>query len=57
MAVASLAGISTRMGELMRDPGEIDRILGDGANRAAAIADPIVAQTYDIVGFVRSRQI
>ncbi|NQW12798.1 MAG: tryptophan--tRNA ligase, partial [Rhodobacter sp.] len=35
---------------------EIDRLLGDGADRAAAIADPILAQTYEIIGMVRSRQ-
>jgi tryptophanyl-tRNA synthetase len=55
LAVARLEGITTRMSELMNDPGEIDRILGDGANRAAEIAEPILAKTYDIVGFVRSR--
>jgi hypothetical protein len=27
--------------------------LTQGAERAAAIAEPIIAQTYDIVGFVR----
>ena len=39
----------------MADPAEIDRILGDGAERAAAIAEPILARTYDIVGLVQSR--
>jgi len=37
----------------MEDRGEIDRILRDGAERAAAIAEPILTETYDIVGFVR----
>ena len=55
LAVDKLSGITSRMTELMRDPGQIDRILGDGADRAAAIAEPVLAQTYDIVGFVRSR--
>jgi tryptophanyl-tRNA synthetase len=55
LAVAHLAPITTRMSELMADPGEIDRILGDGADRAAALAAPILARTYDIVGLVRSR--
>ena len=57
LAVAKLAGITQAMAELMRDPGEIDRVLGGGANRAAQIAEPILARTYDIVGFVRSRQL
>ena len=39
----------------MDDPAEIDRILAKGADKAAAIAEPILAKTYDIVGFVRSR--
>ena len=55
LAVAKLGHISSRMKELMSDPTEIDRILGDGANRAAAIADPIVKEAYEILGFVSSR--
>jgi len=43
------------MTRLMADPAEIDRILGDGASRAAALAEPILAETYDAVGFLRSR--
>ncbi len=39
----------------MADPAEIDRVLGDGANRAAEIAEPILAEIYDVVGFLRSR--
>ena len=44
------------MKRLMADPGEIDRILGDGAERANAIAEPILAKTFDIVGMIRSRR-
>ena len=39
----------------MADPAEIDRILGDGAERANAIAQPILERTYDVVGLIRSR--
>ena len=53
LAVAQLAPITGRMSELMADPAEIDRILGRGAERAAAIAEPILARTYEIVGLVR----
>ncbi|WP_417588057.1 tryptophan--tRNA ligase [Pararhodobacter oceanensis] len=56
LAVASLAPISVEMGRLMEDPAEIDRILGAGADRAAAIAEPVLAQTLDIVGMIRSRR-
>ncbi len=55
LAVAKLSPISTEMARLMDDPAEIDRILGEGAEKAAAIAEPILQKTYDIVGFVRSR--
>jgi len=55
LAVAKLAPISDEMSRLMQAPEEIDRILGDGANRANAIAQPILEQTFDIVGMIRSR--
>ena len=54
LAVAKLAPISAEMERLMDDPAEIDRILGQGAERAQAIAAPILERTYDIVGMIRS---
>ncbi len=56
LAVATLAPISARMAELAADPVEIDRILGEGADRAEAIARPILDQVYEIVGMIRSRR-
>jgi tryptophanyl-tRNA synthetase len=56
LAVATLAPISARMAELAADPAEIDRILGEGADRAEAIARPILDQVYEVVGMVRSRR-
>lgn len=56
LAVAKLSPITTEMNRLMADPAEIDRILADGADRADAIAQPILAKTKDIVGMIRSRQ-
>ncbi len=55
LAVAKLEPITLEMNRLMQDPSEIDRILGQGADRAEAIARPIVDQVYDIVGMIRSR--
>ena len=55
LAVAKLAPISTEMERLMADPAEIDRILGKGADRAQAIAAPILEKAHDIVGLIRSR--
>ena len=57
LAVATLAPITTEMKRLMADPAEIDRILGDGAERADALARPILARTHDIVGMIRSRKV
>ena len=56
LAVAKLSPITSEMNRLMADPAEIDRILGDGADRADAIARPILEQVYDITGMIRSRR-
>ena len=57
LAVDKLSPITSEMTRLMQDPAEIDRILGQGAARADAIARPIVDQVYDIVGMIRSRRV
>lgn len=54
LAVDKLSPISTEMSKLMQDTAEIDRVLGQGANRAREIAAPILAKTYDIVGMIKS---
>ncbi len=53
LAVEKLSAINARMRELMADPAEIDRILRYGADRAKAIAGPVIEEVYDIVGFLR----
>jgi len=53
LAVAKLAPISTEMGRLMTETAELDRILARGAERAREIAEPILKEAHDIVGFVR----
>ncbi len=55
LAVEKLSPMTTEMSRLMEDTAEIDKILGRGAERADAIARPILEKAYDIVGFVRSR--
>ncbi|MGR3565717.1 MAG: tryptophan--tRNA ligase [Heliomarina sp.] len=52
LAVSRLSPITTEMSRLMDDQSEIDRILAQGAERARAIASPILQKTYDIVGMV-----
>jgi tryptophanyl-tRNA synthetase len=54
VAVDKLAPISGEMSRLMDDPTEIDRILRRGADRAREITVPILEQTYDIIGMLRS---
>ena len=57
LAVAKLSPITTEMTRLMKDPGEIDVILGKGAARADALARPILEEVFKIVGMIRSRQV
>ncbi len=56
LAVEKLSPIANEMKRLMADPAEIDRILGDGADRADVIAQPILARTLEITGMIRSRR-
>ena len=53
LAVASMAPVTAEMRRLMTDPTEIDRVLKDGADRAAVIADATVDEVKRIVGFWR----
>ena len=54
LAVARLAPVNTEMSRLLAEPGEIDRILADGAGRARLLAAPVMRQVKEIVGFLRS---
>ena len=53
-AVDQMAPIGSEMQRLMSDPAHIDAVLKDGAERARAIADPVIDQVYDIVGLLRA---
>jgi tryptophanyl-tRNA synthetase len=52
LAVARIGPVNAEMTRLLGDPAEIDRILADGAGRAAAIASPIVRKVKEMVGFL-----
>lgn len=56
LAVETIAPVTDKMNQLMKDPAEIDRILGQGAEKAANIATPILQKTYEITGLIQSRQ-
>ena len=53
LTTAKIAPIGAEMRKLLAEPAHIDRILEEGAARAHAIADPILAKTKEIVGFIR----
>ncbi len=51
--VEKLAPIAAETRRLLADPGTVDAVLRDGAARAAAIANPIVAEAERLVGFLK----
>lgn len=51
---AKLSPIAAEMRRLNADPAPIDAILKDGAEKARAIAAPIMAEVRDVVGFWRA---
>jgi tryptophanyl-tRNA synthetase len=53
LAVARLSPVTARLRELLGDPGEIDRILARGAERARALAEPVMAEVRETIGFWR----
>jgi tryptophanyl-tRNA synthetase len=53
LAVAKIEPIAREMRRLLADPGEIDRLLKSGAQKARAIAAPVMDDVKKSVGFVR----
>lgn len=47
--------LRARYNEYMSDRAQLEAILAQGAERAAAIAEPVLAQVYEGVGFLRRR--
>jgi len=54
VAISKLAPITDQMNIYMQDPAQIDAILKDGAERAHAIAQPIMADIRRLTGFLGS---
>jgi len=52
IAVAKLTPIAAEMRRLLGDPAEIDAILKSGAEKASALAAPVMADVKRLVGFV-----
>jgi len=53
VAVEQLSPITDLMSRYLADPVETDHILAEAADKASEIAEPILAQTRDIIGFWR----
>jgi tryptophanyl-tRNA synthetase len=53
LATDVLGRIGGEMRRLMADPGYIDTVLRNGAERAAAIADPVLRKAQEISGLLR----
>jgi tryptophanyl-tRNA synthetase len=55
LAVRSLSPMTAKMNDLLAHPDKIDRILADGAEKANAIAAPILRDTMEIMGFWKGK--
>jgi tryptophanyl-tRNA synthetase len=54
LAVEKLGPVGEEMKRLMADPGYVDGVLKDGAERARAIAMPIQDEVEEIMGFLKA---
>lgn len=54
LAVEKLGPIQNEMRRLVADPTSVDAVLHDGANRARALAAPILAEIKDTVGYLKA---
>ncbi|MBX3510279.1 MAG: tryptophan--tRNA ligase [Hyphomonadaceae bacterium] len=54
MLAQKLSPIAAEMLRLNADPAALDAILKDGADRARAIAAPVMAEVRDVIGFWRA---
>jgi tryptophanyl-tRNA synthetase len=52
LAVAVLSPVNSEMRRLLEDQAHIDGILAAGAERAAALAEPVIRDVKRVVGFV-----
>ena len=55
LAVAKLGPLTAEMKRLAQDPGYVEQVLADGAERAGTIAEQTIRDVKDIVGFIRKQ--
>ncbi len=53
LSIDVLSPITAEMRRLMDDPGYVDGVLREGAEKASEIAEPIVKEAQDLIGFLR----
>jgi tryptophanyl-tRNA synthetase len=53
LAVGVLGPMGAEMKRLVDDPAHVDAVLSDGGARARALAEPVLKEVYDLVGFLR----
>ncbi len=56
VAVANLSPIQDEYRRLLNDKAIIDDVLADGAERARALAEPVLREVHDVVGFLRPKR-
>ena len=56
LAVVRLGPVGNEMKRLTAESGEIDKVLADGAERAAQLSGPIVAEVREIMGFLNPKK-
>ena len=52
LAVASLGPVGAEMQRLTADPGHVDAVLREGAEKARGLAEPILREVHEVVGFL-----
>jgi tryptophanyl-tRNA synthetase len=55
LAIEKLSPMTDAMRRFMQDPSEIDKILKDGAEKASAIAEPVLKDVRQIIGLLEVR--
>ena len=53
LAVSVLGPIGLEMSHLMSEPSYLDSVLRDGAEKSRVISDEVLAEVYDVIGFLR----
>ena len=55
LSVDKILPISKEMKKLMRDNVYLDSIMRDGKDKAIAVAEPVLKQVFEIIGFSVSK--